>query len=78
MLRGPQFPKGVLSLTPYQLQVAQLAVAGKTNPEIAQQLGREVHAIKRAFSRIFDKLGCTSRTQIGRKLRLLQEAPHGS
>ncbi|MFF4139053.1 helix-turn-helix transcriptional regulator [Streptomyces mirabilis] len=55
-------------LTPQERHVAMLAASGLTNPEIATQLFVTTSTIEFHLSRVFRKLGITSRKQIGRKL----------
>ncbi|MEU0941342.1 AAA family ATPase [Streptomyces canus] len=56
-------------LTPQELHVATRAASGLTNAEIATQLFVTTSTIEFHLSRVFRKLGITSRKQIGRKLR---------
>jgi DNA-binding CsgD family transcriptional regulator len=58
---GPE-PYG--GLTPRQLQVAGEVALGKTNVEIAESLNITVKTVETHISRIFSKLGFTSRTQV--------------
>jgi DNA-binding CsgD family transcriptional regulator len=55
-------------LTPQERHVAMLAASGLTNPEIATQLFVTTSTIEFHLSRVFRKLGITSRKQIGRRL----------
>ncbi|MDH6612460.1 DNA-binding CsgD family transcriptional regulator [Streptomyces sp. SAI-208] len=55
-------------LTPQELHVAIRAASGLTNAEIATQLFVTTSTIEFHLSRVFRKLGITSRKQIGRKL----------
>ncbi|MFE3036479.1 LuxR C-terminal-related transcriptional regulator [Streptomyces canus] len=55
-------------LTPQELQVATRAASGLTNAEIATQLFVTTSTIEFHLSRVFRKLGITSRKQIGRRL----------
>ena len=50
-------------LTPRELQVLQLVVAGSTNRRIATQLFLSERTVHRHLSNIFDKLGVSSRTE---------------
>jgi DNA-binding NarL/FixJ family response regulator len=56
-------------LTPQELHVATRAASGLTNAEIATQLFVTTSTIEFHLSRVFRKLGITSRKQIQRKLR---------
>lgn len=55
-------------LTPQERHVARLAASGSTNSEIATQLFVTTSTIEFHLSRVFRKLGITSRRQIGRRL----------
>ncbi|MEU6549580.1 LuxR family transcriptional regulator [Streptomyces sp. NPDC046915] len=55
-------------LTPQERHVAMLAASGSTNAEIATQLFVTTSTIEFHLSRVFRKLGITSRKQIGRRL----------
>ncbi|MDQ0779829.1 DNA-binding CsgD family transcriptional regulator [Streptomyces aurantiacus] len=55
-------------LTPQELRVAIRAASGSTNTEIATQLFVTISTIEFHLSRVFRKLGITSRKQIGLKL----------
>jgi DNA-binding CsgD family transcriptional regulator len=55
-------------LTPQEHHVATRAASGLTNAEIATQLFVTTSTIEFHLSRVFRKLGITSRKQIGRKL----------
>jgi DNA-binding NarL/FixJ family response regulator len=57
-------PKPYGGLTPRQLQVAGEVALGKANAEIAESLNITVKTVETHISRIFSKLGFTSRTQI--------------
>ncbi|MFD8721219.1 AAA family ATPase [Streptomyces sp. NPDC059629] len=61
-------------LTPQERHVAMLAASGLTNPEIATRLFVTTSTIEFHLSRVFRKLGITSRRQIGRRL---SETDHG-
>jgi DNA-binding NarL/FixJ family response regulator len=50
-------------LTERQLQILRLLVAGRSNREIGAQLGLNAGTIRNHLSRIFLKLGVTTRTQ---------------
>ncbi len=52
-------------LTPREQQAARLAIAGKTNREIAAHFGRSEQVIKNWFRVIYDKLGVWSRLEMG-------------
>jgi predicted ATPase/DNA-binding CsgD family transcriptional regulator len=51
-----------LGLTGREVQVLQLVAVGKTNVEIAHELGLSEHTVARHLANIFNKLGMQSRT----------------
>jgi DNA-binding CsgD family transcriptional regulator len=51
-------------LSAQELQIAQLAAAGLTNPEIAQRLYLSRRTVSSHLYRLFPKLGITSRSQL--------------
>lgn len=61
----------VLSTREYE--ILRLIAAGKSNAQVAQELGISAHTVKNHLSNIFEKLGARSRTQavvfaLGRQL----------
>lgn len=52
------------TLTGKELRIIHLAVSGKTNREIAEELHLAEITIKKALSRIYKKLGIRNRTQL--------------
>jgi len=58
-----------LDLTPQERQVASMAASGLTNAEIATRLFVTTSTIEFHLSRVFRKLGITSRKQIASLLR---------
>ncbi|WP_440102281.1 response regulator transcription factor [Streptosporangium sp. H16] len=56
-------------LTPREWEVARLAAQGLTNQRIADRLFVGVDTIKKHFSRVLDKTGCTSRVQLAARWR---------
>ncbi len=68
---GPQLTPGDAreGLTPQELQVARLAAKGLSNREIAERLSLSPRTVTTHLSRIFPKLGISSR----RELSLVQE-----
>ena len=56
-------------LSPQERQVASLAVAGLTNPEIATRLFVTTSTVEFHLNKVFRKLGITSRKQIASVLR---------
>jgi DNA-binding CsgD family transcriptional regulator len=55
-------------LTPQELQVARLAAVGQTNPEIGSQLFLSPRTVEWHLTRVFGKLGISSRKQLGSAL----------
>ncbi|MGW0593980.1 ATP-binding protein [Streptosporangium sp. NPDC002607] len=55
---------GLASLTPQQLQIAQLAAAGHTNKEIAARLFLSPRTVSTHLYQVFPKLGITSRAAL--------------
>jgi predicted ATPase/DNA-binding CsgD family transcriptional regulator len=64
--RGPRDrpPSGWASLTPVELEVAQLAASGITNPEIAAQLFIARGTVKMHLSHAYRKLGVANRIEL--------------
>lgn len=59
-----QFPLLKETLTGKELRIIHLAVSGKTNRKIAEELHLAEITIKKALSRIYKKLGIRNRTQL--------------
>jgi DNA-binding CsgD family transcriptional regulator len=57
------------TLTPRQLQVAQLAASGCTNAEIASGLGISINTVKVRLKEAFDRLHVNNRTELASVLR---------
>jgi DNA-binding NarL/FixJ family response regulator len=60
------------TLTPQEVQIAQLARAGMSSPEIAAQLFLSPRTVEWHLSKVFTKLEISSR------LQLQQALPHGA
>ncbi|MFI7130315.1 ATP-binding protein [Nonomuraea sp. NPDC050153] len=60
-------------LTPHELSIAQLAAEGLTNREIGQRLYLSHRTVSTHLHRIFPKLGVSSRADLARVLRSLDE-----
>lgn len=56
--------KNVLSLSNRESQIAALVVTGASNKEIARQLEISLQTVKNTLTRVFDKTGTRSRTQL--------------
>jgi ATP/maltotriose-dependent transcriptional regulator MalT len=52
-------------LTPAEREVALLAVAGRSNKEIADRLGHSVRTVENRLHRIYEKLGVSGRAELG-------------
>jgi DNA-binding CsgD family transcriptional regulator len=57
-------PEAWASLTPQELQIAQMAAAGDTNRTIGEQLYLSPRTVQSHLYRIFPKLGITARSQL--------------
>jgi DNA-binding NarL/FixJ family response regulator len=61
-------------LTPQELQIAGMAAGGLSNREIGQQLYISHRTVGYHLSRVFPKLGITSRTQLHAAVLSMSEA----
>jgi two-component system nitrate/nitrite response regulator NarL len=52
------------NLTPRELDVVRAVVAGKSNKEIAQQFGISEDTVKHHLTKIFDKVGASTRLEL--------------
>jgi DNA-binding CsgD family transcriptional regulator len=68
--RGPRLrpASGWLSLTAAEQQVADLAAAGATNPEIGGQLFMARGTVKAHLASVYRKLGVANRTALAAKI----------
>jgi RNA polymerase sigma factor (sigma-70 family) len=69
-------PEARDQLTAQELQIAQLAADGLSNPEIGQMLYLSRRTISSHLYRIFPKLGVTSRLELGQALERQQPNAH--
>jgi DNA-binding CsgD family transcriptional regulator len=70
----------IASLTTRQLQVARLAMADRTNREIADELGLSIDTVKKHLKDVFERLGIVARTELHahfRRLTPVTEFPPG-
>jgi DNA-binding CsgD family transcriptional regulator len=58
--------------TPSEWRVAELVAQGKTNREAAAELFVTVHMVEKALTRVYQKLGVRSRSQLARRLAELR------
>jgi DNA-binding NarL/FixJ family response regulator len=52
------------SLTPSQYRIAELIAQGKTNPEIAQELGLSRYTIESHLAAAYKRIGVRSRVEL--------------
>jgi len=50
-------------------RIAELAIEGLTNPEIARQVGKSEQVVKNHLMTVFDKCGVWSRTELAARFR---------
>ncbi len=67
--------KAGASLTPQELEVARLAAAGLSNPQIASRLFLSPRTVSSHLYRVFPKLGITSRAALRDALEALPPQP---
>lgn len=65
---APSSPGGFMDLTPREREVAELVAIGRSNTEIAKTLFVTESTVKKHLTRVFEKLGVSSRTQLIRKI----------
>ena len=59
-VRGPVYPDG---LTPREVEVLRLIAAGRSNPEIAEQLFISVNTVARHLTNIYTKTAVANRAE---------------
>jgi ATP/maltotriose-dependent transcriptional regulator MalT len=69
---------GIDSLTERELQVAQLVVDRKTNPEIAAELFLSPKTVETHLRNIFRKISVTSRVELARAVERADHAAHAT
>jgi ATP/maltotriose-dependent transcriptional regulator MalT len=69
---------GIDSLTERELQVAQLVVNRKTNPEIAAELFLSPKTVETHLRNIFRKISVTSRVELARAVERADHAAHAT
>ena len=69
--RGFALPGLVAALSAREAEVLQLLAAGRSNPEIAEELVITLDTVKRHVTHILDKLGAANRTQAATRAREL-------
>jgi DNA-binding NarL/FixJ family response regulator len=76
LARGPASRDlGSLGLTEREAAVTRLVVRGRGNAAIARELGISESTVKKHVSRVLDKCGVRSRTQL---IALLRESDSGA
>jgi DNA-binding CsgD family transcriptional regulator len=66
---GHPHTEAELALTPHQLQIARLVVAGATNREVAEKLLLSTRTVDHHMRQIFSRLGIRSRTDLAKLIR---------
>jgi DNA-binding CsgD family transcriptional regulator len=62
-ISGTPQPRGLVALTPRELEVLEMISNGMTNAQAAQRLHLSVHAIKFHLALIYRRLGVNNRTE---------------
>ena len=68
-LKGPPSKLEQAGLTPRQMEIVRLAVAGMYDKSIARELGISEHTVNNHFRKIYGRLGVGKRSQLASALR---------
>jgi DNA-binding CsgD family transcriptional regulator len=71
--RGRDSEQGWAGLTGAEAEVAELAAAGASNPEIAERLYMSRSTVKTHLSRVYMKLGVANRTELAAAVSALRQ-----
>lgn len=63
-VQATEVPPVLLLLTDHQRRIASLAAAGATAAEIARELGRSPETVREHLTRIYERLGVSSRAEL--------------
>jgi DNA-binding CsgD family transcriptional regulator len=63
VLRPPDAERSLEALTPREAEVLRFTSAGRTNAQVAGDVGLSVHSVKFHLASIYRKLGVRNRTE---------------